>query len=506
MKKILLCILDGCGIRKEIKGNAFQNANKPNFDKLWKEYPHNLLEASGEMVGLPENQMGNSEVGHMNIGAGRIVYQPLGLINKNIKEKTFYTNPNILEVIEHVKQNNSKLHIFGLLSDGGIHSHLDHLLALIDLCKEKNIDNVYYHIFTDGRDTSPYSGKKYINLLEKKIKETNIGSIATISGRYYAMDRDNNYDRIKLEYDAITQAKAPNYTSALAAWKDNQKKNITDEFIVPSVINSSGIVESNDGLICFNYRPDRLRELFASLTNPQFKEFRTKELTNLKLVTMMPVSQEVICKNAYKLEDLINTCGEYISELGYSQLRIAETEKYAHVTYFFDGGVEKQLKNCKRILIPSPKVETYDLKPEMSAQEITDTLIKELNKHHDLIVLNFANGDMVGHTGNYLAAVKAVETLDTCLGKILNNIDLSEYTLIITADHGNCEVMINPDGTINTQHTTNLVPIIITDKNYTLKPGKLGDISPTILELMNIKVPQEMTGISLLERNNNERK
>lgn len=500
MKKVLLCILDGCGIRKESNGNAFLNANKPNFDKLIKEYPHNLLTASGEEVGLPFGQMGNSEVGHMNIGAGRIVYQPLGLINKHIKEKTFYDNKNILEVMNHVKENNSKLHIFGLLSDGGIHSHIDHLLALIDMCKLNNITNVYYHIFTDGRDTSPYSGKQYIEILENKIKETNIGSIATISGRYYSMDRDNNYDRIKLSYDVIINGIGPTYKDAISAWQDNQDKDITDEFIIPSLINPNGLLEDNDGLICFNYRPDRLRELFSTLTNHSFKSFETKKLDNIKLVTMMPVSEEVICNNAYKLEDLINTCGEYISKLGYTQLRIAETEKYAHVTYFFDGGVELELKKSKRILIPSPKVETYDLLPEMSAYKITDKLIEELNNHHDLIVLNFANGDMVGHTGNYDAAVSAVEAIDKCLGKILENINLEEYTLIVTADHGNCEVMINEDGTMNTQHTTNLVPVIITDKNYKVNTGKLGDLSPTILEIMKIDIPKEMTGTSLIER------
>ena len=500
MKKVLLCILDGCGIRKESSGNAFLNANKPNFDRLWKNYPHNLLIASGEDVGLPEGQMGNSEVGHMNIGAGRIVYQPLGLINKKIKDTSFFKNNNILEVINHVKNNNSKLHIFGLLSDGGIHSHINHLLALIDMCKQNNLNNVYYHIFTDGRDTSPYSGEKYIEILENKIKETNCGSIATISGRFYAMDRDNRFDRLKKSYDAIVYGIGEKYKTAIEAWQDNQNKEITDEFIVPSIIDENGKLENNDGMICFNYRPDRLRELFSSLTNQRFEGFETKKIENLKLVTMMPVSEEVICKNAYKLEDLINTCGEYISTLGYSQLRIAETEKYAHVTYFFDGGIEKELKNCKKLLIPSPKVLTYDLKPEMSAYEITDKLIEELNNHHDMIILNFANGDMVGHTGNYEKSVKAIETIDNCLGRIIENINLEEYTLIITADHGNCELMINEDGSINTQHTTNPVPVIITNKNYKIRSGKLGDLAPTILEIMNIKIPEEMTGSSLIER------
>lgn len=500
MKRVLLCILDGCGLRDEANGNAFKNAKKPNFDKLWSNYPHSKLIASGEEVGLPKGQMGNSEVGHMNIGAGRIVYQPLGLINKKINDKEFYDNENIIEVINHVKENNSKLHLFGLLSDGGIHSHYEHLFALIDMCKMYGVKNVYYHIFTDGRDTSPTSGIKYIKRLEDKIKDTGIGSIATISGRFYAMDRDNRYERLKRAYDAIIYGEADYYNSACDAWKSNQDRGITDEFIEPAVIDKEGIVDSGDGLICFNYRPDRLRELFSAITNDKFSGFERKDINNIKLVTMMPVSDEVICKNAYRLEDLINTCGEYVAELGFKQLRIAETEKYAHVTYFFDGGVEKELNNCTRVLIPSPKVLTYDLKPEMSAYEITDRLISEFNNHYDMIILNFANGDMVGHTGKYDAAVKAVETIDNCLGKIIDNINLDEYTVIITADHGNCEVMINDDGSVNTQHTTNLVPCIITDNNYKLKDGKLGDLAPTILDIMGIDIPKEMTGSSLIER------
>jgi len=500
MKKVLLCILDGCGIREEKNGNAFLNANKPNFDYLWDNYPHSLLVASGEEVGLPSGQMGNSEVGHMNIGAGRIVYQPLGLINKKISDRSFFANENILEVIEHTKKNNSKLHIFGLLSDGGIHSHINHLLALIDMCKENGIENVYYHIFMDGRDTSPYSGCEYIKVLEDKIRESSVGNIASISGRFYAMDRDNNWDRIKLAYDAIVYGMAEEYESAMIAWKANQDRGITDEFIVPSVIDKRGMLSDGDGLICFNFRPDRLRELFSAITNNGFEEFETIKFKNIKLVTMMEVDDNVICTNAYSKTNLVNTLGEYISNLGYSQLRIAETEKYAHVTYFFDGGIEKDLGLCDRILIPSPKVLTYDLKPEMSAYEITDTLISKLKNNYDLIVLNFANGDMVGHTGNYEASVKAVRTIDKCLGKILENIDLDEYVLIISADHGNCEVMVNDDGTINTQHTTNLVPLIIVDSSYKLNDGKLGDLAPTILEIMGIDIPCEMEGISLIRK------
>lgn len=499
MKKVLLCILDGVGLSNNTVGNALYNADTKTLDKLLKNYPNSKLDASGELVGLPLGQMGNSEVGHMNIGAGRIVYQPLGLINTKIKDESFYQNNKLLNVVEHVKNNQSKLHIMGLLSDGGIHSHINHIFAILELCKRNNLDRVYLHMFTDGRDTSPYSGEKYIKELEEKINELKVGSIATLSGRYYSMDRDNNYDRIFLSYNAIVNGIGPKYKNALLAWGENHQQNITDEFIIPSIINAEGNIESNDGIIYANFRPDRIRELASSLTNKTFKQFETANLDNIKLVTMMPVSDEVICDNAFKIEELINTLGEYISTKEKTQLRIAETEKYAHVTYFFDGGLEKELPNCQRILIPSPKVATYDLKPEMSAYEITDTLIENIKQNTpDMIILNFANGDMVGHTGNYDAAIKAVETLDTCLNKIINKVDTNKYTIIITADHGNCETMINNDGTVNTQHTTNLVPFIVLDKKIILRDGKLGDIAATILDIMNLDIPSEMTGKSLI--------
>lgn len=501
MKKVFLCILDGVGISNRTEGNAFANAKKPFIDSLFNEYPNILLDASGEKVGLPAGQMGNSEVGHTNIGAGRIVYQPLGLINSKIQDKTFFDNESIKEVMSYTKDNNSTLHIMGLLSNGGIHSHINHLMALLEMCKENKINKVYFHIFMDGRDTSPYVGCNYIKELEDKIKELSLGSIATVSGRYYAMDRDNNYDRLKKSYDAMVNGIGEEYQSALECWQHNQDNNITDEFIIPAVIDKNGLIKSNDGIICFNFRPDRVREIASSLTNPNFQGFDNSNLENIKLVTMMPVSDEVICTNAFKLEELINTVGEYISTKDKTQLRIAETEKYAHVTYFFDGGIEKDLPNCKRVLINSPKVATYDLQPEMSAYEITDNLIKEINDNHpDLIVLNFANGDMVGHTGNYEAAIKAVETLDKCLAKIFENIDLEEYTPIITADHGNCEVMINEDGTVNTQHTTNKVPFIVCDNKLNVKNGKLGDIACSVLDILDIEIPKEMTGNDLIER------
>ncbi len=497
---LVLCILDGCGLSEEIKGNAFKNANKPNFDLLLKKYPHTILEASGQLVGLPKNQMGNSEVGHINIGAGRIVYQPLELINHAIETKEFYKNDNILKVIQHTQNNNSKLHIMGLISDGGIHSHINHLLALVDTCKKEGLDKIYFHLFTDGRDTDIHSGKKFVNQLEDKIKENNLGTITTISGRYYAMDRDNNYDRLKLAYDAIVSGIGEKYNTPEELFDDQYSKNITDEFIKPSVL-ADGKLSDNDGIIVFNYRPDRLREMFTAITNPDAVDMDTIKLNNVKLVSMMPINDSVKGITAFDIQKLNNTFGKYVDDLGLNQLRIAETEKYAHVTYFFDGGVELDLKNSKRILVNSPKVATYDLKPEMSAEEVTDKLLNELDKNYlDLVILNYANGDMVGHTGNYEAAVKAVEFLDKCIGRLYQKVAEKNGTLIITADHGNCDVMINDDGTPCTTHTTNKVPFIVTRENISLKKeGKLADIAPTMLDLLNIPIPVEMDGDSLIQ-------
>ncbi len=500
MKPVLLCILDGVGINDSNYGNAVKHANTPNLVSFWREYPHTSLEASGELVGLPSGQMGNSEVGHTNIGAGRIVYQPLQLINEKIKSGEFFSNENIIDTINHVKNNNSNLHILGLLSDGGVHSHINHLLSLIDLVKQHEIKNVYIHCFLDGRDTLPRIALNYLDILDKKIKETNIGSIATISGRYYAMDRDNRWDRIDVSYKAIVNGEGEIYNNYKEVIESNYKKDIDDEFVIPSILDKNGMIKDNDGLICFNFRPDRLRELFSALTNKNINTFERTKLNNLKLVTMLPVSDEVICSNAYQLETLDNTLGEYLANNNIKQLRIAETEKYAHVTYFFDGGVEKELNGCTRILIPSPKVATYDLKPEMSAYEITDKLIDELDQDkYDFIVLNFANGDMVGHTGDFKATVNALETVDECFGKILNIINSKDGTIIVTADHGNSDEMLDKEGNVLTSHSVNKVPFIINKKNIKLKNGKLADIAPTILKLMNLSIPKEMTGNILIE-------
>lgn len=501
MKPLVLCILDGVGMRQEKHGNAFLTANTPTFDKLWKNYPHTLLQASGEEVGLPAGQMGNSEVGHMNIGAGRVVYQPLQLIYKQIKEKKINQNPALLEAINHVKQNHSRLHLLGLLSDGGIHSHIDHLMGLLDMIKDQNIEEVYIHVITDGRDTLPNVAGVYIEELEQKLKELELGSIATISGRYYAMDRDNRWDRVEKAYQAICNGIGEYYKSASEAILSNYKKQIEDEFIIPCIIHSEGVIKDNDACIIFNFRPDRLREIGSVLTNPTCKGLNRTPLQNFKLVTMMPVSNEVICSHAYQLESLNDTLGEYLSNQGITQLRIAETEKYTHVTYFFDGGIEKKLQGCDRILIPSPKVATYDEKPEMSAIEITDKLIEELEKKkYDVVIVNYANGDMVGHTGVFDATVKAVETLDQCINRVYETVKKLEGTLIVTADHGNCDTMLDKEERIVTSHSTEPVPFIITNKDIILDPGKLGDIAPTMLSLLHIEIPPSMTGNNLIKK------
>lgn len=499
MKPVVLCIMDGFGIRNEIHGNAVLQAKTPNIDYLWNNYPHSLLEASGELVGLPKGQMGNSEVGHLNIGAGRIVYQPIQLITKSINDRSFFSNENILEVINHTKKNNSKLHILGLLSDGGVHSHIEHLMALIDLAKKQEIKELYLHMFLDGRDTLPDIAYQFLKQLEDKIKESKIGIIATISGRYYAMDRDNRWDRIKKAYDAITLGIGEKYNNSKEVIDANYERGIFDEFVIPAVLDEKGIIEKNDGLIVFNFRPDRLRELFSALTNPNFISFERPFIENLKLVTMMPVGDEVISKPAFKLDILENTLGDYLSLKGYKQLRISETEKYAHVTYFFDGGIEKDIEGCTKILIPSPQVATYDLKPEMSAHEITDKLLSEIDKDfYDFIIVNYANCDMVGHTGILEAAIKAVETVDECIGRLYQKVKEKGGIILLTADHGNSEYMLDENNNQITAHTTNKVPFIITNNNYQVSDGKLADIAPTILKLLNIEIPKDMTGNSLI--------
>ena len=499
-KPVVLCILDGCGIRKERRGNAFYNANMKTLKFLWDNYPHCELNASGKFVGLPCGQMGNSEVGHLNIGAGRVVYQPLEIINKSIEDKSFYSNSEILKVIKHVKNNNSKLHLFGLLSDGGVHSHINHLIALLRICKNNDLENICIHVCADGRDVDPKSLIKYIDIIKKE----NIGKIASISGRYYAMDRDNNYDRLKKSYDVIVNGKGPHENNIEKYIDDSYNCGITDEFLIPTIFKDNCEVSDNDGFIAFNFRKDRNREMLTALTNDTFKEFEIKNINNLKVLTLFPVVKSVIAPYAFDDINLKNILGEYIEINNLSQLRIAETEKFAHVTFFFDGGKEKDYKNENKILIPSPKVATYDLMPEMSSEKITETLIDELDKDkYDLVILNYANGDMVGHTGNYDAAVEGLEYLDKCLERLYKKVEEKSGTLVITADHGNCDVMLDENNNIVTSHTTNKVPFIVTNNDYQIindDNNKLADIAPSILQLLNVEVPNEMTGKKLFEK------
>ncbi|AOF54808.1 phosphoglycerate mutase [Maize bushy stunt phytoplasma] len=507
-KFVGLIILDGLGLTDQKENNAFHLAKTPYLDYLLKNFPNTTLKASGEEVGLPQCQMGNSEVGHLNLGAGRVVYQSLTQINKAIRDKSFFTNKQFLQAIEHVKKNNSKMHLLGLISDGGIHSHLDHFKALFDLLKENNLaNNTFLHAFTDGRDTSPHSGINYIkDLLDYGF------NIASVVGRYYALDRDNNWDRINLVYNMLTSKQAPVIDWPLEKTIQNfYNQGITDEFITPFITNPNGLINDNDAVIFVNFRPDRAMRLATALSNPcatnafcsegKTNFCGTKLLNNLFLVTMTKYSAQVKSVVAFEKITLKNIYGEVIANLGMHQLRIAETEKYPHVTFFFDGGKELQLKNADRILIPSPKVKTYDLKPEMSALEIT-THAKNaiLSGKYDTLILNFANPDMVGHTGFLDATIKAIQTVDSCLKEVLNAIFAVKGKACIVADHGNAEQMKDNQGNPHTAHTTNLVPFIVTDKNVVLKPGSLCDVAPTMLDLLEIKKPQEMTGNSLIKK------
>lgn len=504
-KPLVLCILDGCGIREEKDGNAFANANKLTLDMLMEKYPHSILEASGPSVGLPVGQMGTSEVGHMNLGSGRVAMQPLEAISSSIENGSILENEKILEVINHVKENNSNLHLFGLLSDGGVHSHIKHLFGLLEMCKKNNIENVYLDLCLDGRDTYEKSALTYLDQLNKKINELGIGKINIISGRYYAMDRDNNFDRLKLAYDALVYGEGPVYNNYQELIEENYNKEVFDEFVKPGIINKAPL-QDNDGIITFNFRKDRIREMFTLLSNPTAyekeaneKNLEVKHFNNLKTLTMYPVTETVLSPRAFEDLDLKNILVDYLHNNGISQLRIAETEKYPHVTFFFDGGKEVEYPDMKKILIPSPKVATYDLKPEMSVYEVTDNFLNEV-ENFDVTIMNLANGDMVGHTGVYEAAKQAVEDMDKCLAKIYAKIEELCGTLIIIADHGNCDMMWDKDKKPVTSHTTNPVPCIITKENIKLHNGILADIAPTMIELLGLPIPEEMTGKSLIEK------
>ena len=498
-----LMILDGFGFRKDSEGNAVRLAGTPNIDALMKEYPNTLIGASGLSVGLPDGQMGNSEVGHLNIGAGRIVYQELTRITKAIEDGDFFENPELIEAMDAVKADGS-LHLMGLLSDGGVHSHNTHLYALVEMAKKRGVKNIYIHCFMDGRDVPPDSGKDYIVELEKKLREIGAGKIATVSGRYYAMDRDNRWERVKKAYDAIAKAEGNHFDSAEEAMAASYKEGVLDEFVVPCVIGEGNPIANGDSVIFFNFRPDRARQITRALTQADFDGFDREQL-DIRFVCMTQYDKTFSnVQVAYKPQTLKNTLGEYLAKKGLKQFRIAETEKYAHVTFFFNGGVEKPNEGEDRVLIPSPKVATYDLQPEMSAYEVCEKACELIRSHkYDVMILNFANPDMVGHTGVLEAAEKAVKTVDECVGKVVHAIKEVGGQVMITADHGNAELMIDPDtGGAFTAHTTNPVPFILVADDYKdaklRKDGILADLAPTMLDLLNLEKPDEMTGSSMI--------
>ncbi|TYQ00135.1 phosphoglycerate mutase [Tenacibaculum adriaticum] len=503
-KKVILMILDGWGITQDPKVSAIYNAKTPFINSLYEKFPNAELRTDGEHVGLPEGQMGNSEVGHMNLGAGRIVYQNLAKINNAVKDGSLAKEPELLKAFEYAKANNKNVHFLGLVSNGGIHSHLDHLKGLLSSADKFGLENVYLHAFTDGRDCDPKSGKYFINDIQKFMSETT-GELATITGRYYAMDRDNRWERVHLAYDALINGKGSFSSDAVSSIQESYDENITDEFIKPIIMvdenkQPKANIKEDDVVIFFNFRTDRGRQLTNALNQKDFPEFNMKKLP-LYFVTL--TNYDATFKNihvVYDNKNIENTLGEVLETAGKKQIRIAETEKYPHVTFFFSGGREKEFKGEKRLLCPSPKVATYDLKPEMSAYEIRDAIVPELTKGKvDFVCLNFANGDMVGHTGVFEAAVKACEAVDACVKDVVTTALENDYTTILIADHGNCETMINPDGTPNTAHTTNPVPMILIDKDLkSIKNGVLGDIAPTILKLMGIEQPKEMTQHSLI--------
>ena len=508
-KPVVLMVLDGYGLNDRTEGNAIAMANTPVMDKLMKECPFQKGYASGLAVGLPDGQMGNSEVGHMNIGAGRIIYQDLTRITKDIEDGTFFKNEELLEAMENCKKNDSDLHLFGLLSDGGVHSHLSHVYGLLEMAKQQGVSKVYVHAFLDGRDTPPASAKGFVETLENKMAEIGVGKVASLSGRYYAMDRDNNWDRVEKAYDSLVTGdgiKAESATQALQESYDNGK---TDEFVEPTVICKDGqplsLVKANDSVIFFNFRPDRAREITRAMCDPEFTGFeRRNGVFPLTYVCFTEYDETIPGKIiAFHKEEITNTFGEFLAANGLTQLRLAETEKYAHVTFFFNGGVEVPNKGEDRILVKSPAVATYDLQPEMSAPEVGEKLVEAIKSDkYDIIIINFANPDMVGHTGVQEAAIKAVETVDTCVGNAVAALKEVDGQMFICADHGNCEQLIDYEtGEPYTAHTTNPVPFILVnyDPAYTLREGGcLADIAPTLIEMMGMEQPAEMTGKSLL--------
>ena len=502
-KPIALIIMDGYGINPSSYGNAIAAAKKPNIDKLMATCPVTYLAASGMEVGLPTGQMGNSEVGHTNIGAGRVVYQELTRITKSILDRDFFDNIAFKQAIENCKSNKSALHLMGLVSDGGVHSHNTHLYALVQMAKQNGLKDVFVHCFMDGRDVSPTSGIHFIKELDDKLKEIGIGKIATIMGRSFAMDREKRWDRVEKAYAAMVYGEGEKQSNPVQVFSDSYANKITDEFIVPTVIEKDATIKANDSVICFNFRPDRVREITRTFVDPEFTGFQRKT-GFLKLVYVCMTQYDALMPNviiAYHPQSLTNTFGEYISQHGLTQLRIAEFTKYAHVTFFFNGGVEAVYKGEERALIPTADVATFDLKPKMSAYEVTDEVIKRIeSEKYDCIVLNFANCDMVGHTGVFDATVKAVEAVDECVGRVVEAVSKNGGVSLVTADHGNADKMEEPDGSPFTAHTTNKVPFIVSGFNCKLRDGgMLADIAPTMLEIMGLEVPAEMTGKSLIK-------
>lgn len=504
---VAIIILDGFGLRNETVGNAVALANKPNFDRYWETYPHGQLKAAGLDVGLPEGQMGNSEVGHTNIGAGRIVYQSLTRIDKAIVDGEFQENKAINSAFDHTKEHNSSLHLFGLLSDGGVHSHINHLISLIETAKEKGVKNVYVHAFLDGRDVAPDSAKGYIQTLQHAMNDLNYGEIATVSGRFYAMDRDKRWERVEQAYNAIAHGTGKMFDSAEAVIEDSYAAGKMDEFVVPAIIGNDGQpvgkIEDNDAVVFFNFRPDRAIQLSNAFTDREWTFFeRGARAENVKFVTMTLYNPSIVADVAFPPIEMKNVIGEVLSNEGLSQLRIAETEKYPHVTFFMNGGRNEEFPGENRILINSPKVETYDLQPEMSAYEVTDALVADIEADkHDAIILNFANPDMVGHSGMVEPTIKAIEAVDENLGRVVDAITAKGGYAIIFADHGNSETMTTPEGKPHTAHTTVPVPVIVTKKGVTLREGgRLADVAPTMLDLLGVKKPAEMTGESLIQK------
>ncbi len=498
MKKVIMVILDGFGYKEDDYGNAIKKANMPNFNMLWNKYPHSLLGASEEYVGLPLGQMGGSEVGHMTIGAGRVIKQELLRIDDYFKYNKFSTNEKYLEMIENVKHNNSHLHLMGLLSDGGIHSHINHFKEMIKLVKESGIKKCYLHLITDGRDTERDVTYKYINEIRELISDSEVFSIASICGRYYAMDRDNRWDRTKVYYDLVVRGVGYTTLNCEKTINSCYKKEVYDEFLPPILINNEGVIKDGDSLMWLNFRADRAKQILRSIANQDFTDFKTEAMPNLKVYSFYEIDKGLNVNYLFDQDIVTNSLGKYFSELGLTQARIAETEKFAHVTYFFDGLYKGNLASCDKVLVPSPEVSTYDEAPKMSANEVCKKACNAMNKDYDFILVNFANPDMVGHTGNMEATIKALEEVDRCLGEIIESSELNFYTLFLLADHGNADEMLTKEGEPVTSHSLSKVPFVVNDEKVVLKDGSLANVAPSLLKYMDIKIPEEMKDTEII--------